>query len=163
MSFEEIVKKLSPTLKRITCKLNGQHCFFDEEDLYQEALIHLWNNFKQGRLNHKTDSYILQGCFFHLKNYLRKVRLKAALVNLDDLADNQKEPQALSEDLDTPMVIEAILNNGLSKREKEIFSFSLEGLTVREIGSRLGISHVRVVKLKKILSHKLRNYFIGNN
>ncbi len=155
MGFDELIKRVSPVLKRITLKLK-QAGFMDEEDLYQEALIHLWNNLKSGCLVDKTDSYILQGCYFHLKNYLRKVKIKAALVNLDDLIANQKEPQITPEDLDTPMIVEGILNNGLAKREKLVFLLCLEGLTLREIGRRLGVSHVMVIKIREQMRAKIR-------
>ena len=60
MSFEELLEKITPTLKRITYRLNGHFSFFNDEDLFQEALMHLWVEFQQGKLNDKTDSYILQ-------------------------------------------------------------------------------------------------------
>jgi RNA polymerase sigma factor (sigma-70 family) len=44
----------------------------------------------------------------------------------------------------------------LDEREKEIVRLSAEGLTVREIGSRLGISHVMVVKMRKKIRIKCR-------
>jgi len=166
MGFDELVKRISPVLKRITLKLK-QAGFMDEEDLYQEALIHLWNNFKSGCLVDKTDSYILQGCYFHLKNYLRKIRSKARVVNFEDLKSGDGDlneavfsikRESVSAALDCRMYIEEILNNGLSKREKDVFCFCVEGLTVREIGSRLGISHVMVVKIKKGMRKKLHKY-----
>jgi len=56
------------------------------------------------------------------------------------------------------MLIEKINNNGLTKREKEVFNLGLEGLTTREIGGRLGISHVMVVKLKGKIRDKCEKY-----
>ena len=72
MSYPDLLKRLSPRLKGITHKLNGKFTFFNEEDLFQEAAVRLWQEFELGRLAGKTDSYILQGCYFHLKNYIRK-------------------------------------------------------------------------------------------
>src|SRR5512137_2439480 len=86
MTFELIVQRLSPTLKKITRKLNGHHSFFDDDDLYQEALIHLWGTYKKGIIVDKTDSYILQGCYYHLRNYLRTVHDKASFLSLNDPA-----------------------------------------------------------------------------
>ncbi|MCX5704439.1 MAG: hypothetical protein NT066_08150 [Candidatus Omnitrophica bacterium] len=83
MSFEILLKRISPTLKRIAYRLNGHFSFFNDEDLYQEALIHLWLDFKEGKLSDKTDSYILQGCYFYLKNYIRKNYDKANLISLE--------------------------------------------------------------------------------
>ena len=64
MTFEHLIRRISPTLMRITHRLNGHHSFFDDEDLYQEALIHLWLHYEDGSLSDKTDSYILQGAIF---------------------------------------------------------------------------------------------------
>src|SRR3989338_3784826 len=165
-TFEGLVKKLSPTLKRITYKLNGHFSFFNDEDLFQEALLHLWLDFQAGKLDDKTDSYILQGCYFHLKNYLRKTQSKARLISLDSFADedNAALEEILSLDnkgscfdyLDNKMLVEDIQNNGLTEREREVLSLCLEGMTVREIGERLGISHVRVVKLKNRIRAKCK-------
>ncbi len=160
--FEDIVKKLSPTLRRITHKLNGHFSFFDDDDLFQEALEHLWVTFQQGRLKDKTDSYILQGCYFHLKNYLRKTIDKASLTSLNELIDEEGgtledllvyEDSALTENVDIRSLLESSRAKGLTERELSILSFCLEGFTVREIGKRLGVSHVMVVKLK----NKIRN------
>lgn len=169
MSFEELVKKVSPTLKRITYKLNGHFSFFNDEDLYQEALVHLWLDFKDGKLQDKTDSYILQGCYFHLKNYLRKVRVKANLVSIESLVDDEgntredylpaQEASFYFDYLDNKILVENILGNGLTAREKEVLSLCLEGLTVREIGKRLGISHVRIVKIRTSIKRKSNYLF----
>jgi len=165
MVFEELVKRLSPKLKRITYKLNGHFSFFNDEDLYQEALINLWQDFCLGKLDNKTDSYILQGCYFHLKNYIRKARDKANLVSLNAMIEEEgrnleeilclENPEPCLADLENKILMGQIQNNGLTQREKEIFYLSLEGVTIREIGKKLGISHVMVVKIKKNLRKKL--------
>jgi RNA polymerase sigma factor (sigma-70 family) len=170
MCFEDLIKKFSLKLKRITYKLNGHFSFFNDEDLYQEALIHLWLDFKKGRLSDKTDSYILQGCYFHLKNYIRKNYDKANLISLENITNEEGEvfaldnilslenPHSCFEIINCKMLIEKINNNGLTEREKEVFCLALEGLTTREIGSKLGISHVRVVKLRAKIKDKCRKY-----
>jgi len=164
MTFEGLVKKISPTLKRITYKLNGHFSFFNEEDLFQEALLRLWLDFRSGKLDDKTDSYILQGCYFHLKNYLRKTQDKARLVSIDTLVAEEglnledmlasDGPLPACNDLDEGMLAERMKGFGLAGREKDILSLSMEGLTVREIGNRLGISHVMVVKIKTKIKDK---------
>ena len=174
MGFEQLVKKISPTLKRITYRLKGRFCAFDHDDLFQEALIRLWEDFGLGKLADKTDSYILQGCYFHLKNFIRKNYPKASMLSLESVVNEDgqagdemgrrfriKHEDSLFDDVHCKMLLEAIQNNGLTKREKEVFSLGLEGLTTREIGSRLGISHVRVVKLRKTMKEKCKKHLDG--
>ena len=172
MHFEEVVKRISPKLKGIAYKLNGRFTFFNEDDLYQEALVHLWIDYKDGKLVDKNDSYILQGCYYHLKNYIRKTQNKVCLISMDTYTGNEEEaaaerilsledPKLYFEDINSKILIEEILNNGLTEREKEVLSLCLKGLTTRGIGKILGVSHVRVVKLRKrirIKCQKFRNF-----
>lgn len=167
MHFEEIIKRISRKLKGIAYRLNARCLFFNEDDLYQEAVLYLWNNFKEGNLENKTDSYILQGCYFYLKNYMRKNVKKALAISIqchrsDDeetdsteslLAGSFNKPEFLGQ-LSDKYLAEAIRNNGLSPKEKDIVNFYAEGFTTREIGKRLGISHVMVVKLTRKIREK---------
>ncbi len=163
LSFETLVRRLTPTLKRIACRLNGNFSFADDQDLFQEALIHLWTHFTSGDLLDKTDSYMLQGCYFHLKNYIRKIQDPAALCGLNQTAD--KEGPQLEDILDARSLdsydevegnlqIEAMAGIGITSREKAVLRFCLEGMTTREIGTRLGISHVSVVKIRNSIKEK---------
>ena len=61
-----------------------------------------------------------------------------------------------SDYLENKLLLEQIEKSGISEREKQIMDLTKEGLTVREIGKRLGISHVRVVKLRKRLKTRSR-------
>lgn len=170
MTFEELVKKISPTLKRITYKLNGHRVFFNDEDLYQEALLHLWQDFQTGRLDNKTDSYILQGCYFHLKNYIRNNKIRMRFISLDSILNREDadihetsllEDKSSSDYLDClndKYLVETIQNNGLTLREKDVLLLCAEGLTTREIGLKLNISHVRVVKLMAQIRQKCKKY-----
>jgi len=169
MHFEEFINRISPKLKGITHKLNGRFTFFDEDDLYQEALVHLWIDCKDGRLVDKNDSYILQGCYYHLKNYIRKTQDKACLISVHTLVSEEgdlelegilslEDPNSYFDDINSKILIEEILNDGLTKREKEVFSLCLKGLTTRQIGTILGISHVRVVKLRSKIKDKCKKY-----
>ena len=162
-SFEVVVNRLSPTLKRITHRLNGHFSFFDDDDLFQEALVHLWGAFRHGSLTDKTDSYILQGCYFHLKNYIRKTMDKARLVSLYRLMDEADASledvlpladASASREAEERILTEQARMSGLTAREKEVLSFCLDGLTTREIGSRLGISHVMVIKIRDRIKDK---------
>ncbi|MFA7283020.1 MAG: sigma-70 family RNA polymerase sigma factor [Candidatus Omnitrophota bacterium] len=170
MSFEELHKKLSPVIKRIAWKLNGHYRSFNHDDLYQEASIHLWNNFLKGKLRDKTDSYILQGCYFHLKNYIRKVNERSNFISLDMPIGEEKDQSMLEEILSfkpglredcrdflhIKFLAHAIQNNGFNPRQKRILTFLKEGLTMRDIGKKLGISHVSVVKAMKVIREKAK-------
>jgi RNA polymerase sigma factor (sigma-70 family) len=161
-SFETLVEKLSPTLKRITCKLNGHFTFMDDQDLFQEALIHLWTDFRQGALNDKTDSYILQGCYFHLKNYIRKTQDSATIVSLNSILDEDGphlEETLIADDLASYDRVESVLQieaigAGISQRERDVLFFCLEGMTMREIGKKMGISHVSVLKIRNKIKER---------
>lgn len=166
MCFEKTLKRLSPQLRKITYQLNRRFSFFNEEDLYQEALLHLWVSFKDGLLINKTDSFLLQSCYFYLKNHLRKTEDRIKPISLDvpineknldlDLKEilSSEEAKSSFDDVEGKMVIEQIMNNGLSEREKAVLSLCLDSLTTREIGQRLGISHVRVIKIKDKIKDK---------
>ena len=156
-TFEALVGKLSPTLRRITRKLNGHFTFMDDQDLFQEALIHLWSGFQSGVLDDKTDSYILQGCYFHLKNYIRKSQDPATLLSLNSMMEEDglhleemlvADGRPSCEQVETMLEVEAMTRAGASQRERDVLFFCLEGLTTREIGKKLGISHVSVVKIR---------------
>ncbi len=157
MFFEMLVERISPTLERITQKLNGRFSFMDHDDLFQEALLHLWVDYQAGRLDDKTDSYVLQGCYFHLKNYIRTVQDKAPIVSLATLQDEEGtsleellegDEIAAFDYVDGKMQVEALLDAGMTEREREVLGLTMEGVTTREIGSMLGISHVSVVKIR---------------
>jgi len=164
MSFESLVDKLSPKLKGIVHKLNGHFTFFNDEDLYQEALIHLWTSWTRDAFEDKTDSYILQGCYFFLKNYLRMALDKVPMVRMHDLIgedDTQIEDiisitnsEPSFDSLERQFIMDSLLHTGLTDKERKIVSMVLDGLTVRQIGEQLGISHVMVVKMKNMIKVK---------
>lgn len=164
MSFEELVIKISPVLRKITYKLKGYSYFLNEEDLFQETAIFLWDNYKQGKLSDKTDSYILQGCYFYLKNYLRKARDKVCLMSIEYLIEQEgvelkelvfcEKQKPDFRDLDSEMLNKRIGRIGLTARENEVLSLSMDGVTIRDIGRQLGISYVMVLKIKNNIKGK---------
>ncbi len=170
MGFEELHKKLSPTIKRIAYKLNGHYRSFSHDDLYQEASIHLWSNFLKGTLNDKTDSYILQGCYFHLKNYIRKVNERSNIISIDAALSTNDEgtvedilgpywstPDCRG-DLHNKFLVQSIQNNGFNPKEKRLLVYFSQGLTTRDIGKRMGTSHVSVVKLMQKIRVKAQQH-----
>jgi RNA polymerase sigma factor (sigma-70 family) len=166
-AYEKLLKRLTPKLKGITYKLNSYLSCEDHDDLFQEALLRLWFDFNSGKLADKTDSYILQGCYFHLRNYIRKAQDKIDPMSLDFvLADEEGEERQpglclkdeaaeyFRDQLSDSMLADTIRNNGLTEKEKKLLPFLSEGLTVREIGENLGISHVMVIKLTRGIREK---------
>ena len=157
MEFEALYKRVSPRLKRIASFYGKRGCSFDRDDLYQEMTGHLWNKFKDGVPAGLNDTYIIKGCEFHILNYMRKEKEKIRRVSLEEplneSGDTLRETlqgnlMPLDVLVDRKMLVDYIMNNGFSKREKDVFALLLEGHTVREVGEKLGISHVMVVKLK---------------
>jgi len=170
--FDTVIKRITPVLKRITYRLKGSSCFLSSEDLFQEAMIHLLADFRAGKLADKTDSYILQGCYFYLKNYIRKAAPRRCLVSLealssdaesgicweDMIADHNDNRKEYIDNLHDKLLVETIRNNGFSLIEKEMFGYYADGLTTREIGLKLGISHVMVIKRMAKVREKCRKY-----
>jgi len=163
MDFATLLKKISPILKIIAKSHNGHGFFIDEEDLYQEMCVHLWSSFGNGASGGINTSYIVKSCEFYLLNYLRKAREKARIVSLEepinedgdtlkDILPDRKEP--LDKFVERNLIIKDIRNNRLTRREREVLSLLLKGLTVREAGKELGVSHVMVVKVKNRIIKK---------
>ncbi len=125
--------------------------------------MHLWNNFKHGLPEGINLTYVIRGCLFHMLNYLRKQRQGACLISLDKpvneeggtlgdvLPDEHKSSHSY---VDARITIGDIKNNGFTRREKQVFCLLLCDYTTREIGRKLGISHVRVTKIKNRLVEK---------
>ncbi|MFA5271424.1 MAG: sigma-70 family RNA polymerase sigma factor [Candidatus Omnitrophota bacterium] len=166
MSFNEITKKISPKLKGIAKRLDGRYTSFDDDDLYQEAILELWQKYNQHKLEGKTDSYILQGAMFFLKNHIRKVykkidshsvSLNAILTDSEDCTLEDVIPsfrtEGSKESLEAKLLLEDI-NKLLDERQKEVLRYFLEDVTVREIGRNLGISHAMVIKIKNKIKDK---------
>ena len=168
MDFRTVFQRIDPKLRRIAARHDGQGRFIDKDDLYQEMCAHLWNNYKYGVPEKYNDSYILKGCEFHILNYLRKEREGVPLLSLEEPINDEGDTlkdivpdsgEALGEVINKEVTISDIMNNGFTKREKEVFSLLLKGYTVREIGGKLGVSHVMIVKIKRGLIEK----YIGMN
>lgn len=170
LEFTVLLKRLSPTIRRISYKASREGFYFDHEDLFQEALVYMWNAYLAGKLRDKTDSYILQGCYFSLKNYIRTHSRNSKAVSLDALcgencddieealAFKREQPKAYLDYFHNKFLVDAIRNNGLSEREKEVLFLYAEGLTTREIGARLGVSHVSVVKIMGLARGKCKKH-----
>ena len=164
--YEKIIVQILPTLKRIAFRLRTWS-FLDEDDLVQEGMNYLWDEYINGRLNGKNTSYLLQGCFFHLRNCCRKTKEKL-VINRNSLneADNgfdsdySKEPAAITDELSLEALSDSLAQSAqLNETEKRVFVLSLEGYTAREIGKQLGVSHVWVLRIKNRVKEKCRDLF----
>jgi RNA polymerase sigma factor (sigma-70 family) len=165
MKFDDLVTKLTPTIKKIAYRLNGRYRVLDHDDLYQEALLHLWHDFCAGKLDEKTDSYILQGCYFYLKNHLRSVEDNSFFASLDEeIGEDDTTLQEMIPDdgpdedeaLETRLAAEAVMGCGLDDREKTVLKLYADGFTAREVGEMVGVSHVTVVKTIERIREKAK-------
>lgn len=163
MDFITIYNRVSPRIRRIAMRHKSRLACVDEDDLYQEMCKHMWEHYRYGAGEDVNDYYIARGCEFHILNYLRTKKEKAPLSRLEDpinengntlkdiIPDGSEEVHRM---VDRKITIDTIMNNGFTKREKEVFGLLLKGYTTREAGEQLGISHVMVVKSKKNLIKK---------
>ena len=167
--FKDLVKRLTPKLRAISKKLDGRISFLSHEDLFQEALIYIMNMHKIGALADKTESYVLQGAYYHLQNFIRKINSKTGTISIDSFfsscedADEKlsiKDESSVSflEDLNNRLLADELLNNGFTQKEKELLGFLKEGLTTREIGQRFGVSHVMIVRMTADLRSRCKKY-----
>jgi RNA polymerase sigma factor (sigma-70 family) len=164
MDFRILLEKITPALKYVARKhlLRG---FYNEEDLYQEMCLYLWQHYSYGLPIGKNEAYIIKACEFHIQNFLRKGRPKAVIVSLDELISPSGQTLGdILEDkkdntdtcIERNITVDEIRNIGLTDREKTVFSCLLKGYTARETASEIGISHVMVLKYKKNIIKKWR-------
>lgn len=167
MEFEELVERFSPYIRWLASRSYIPSSAIDKEDLYQEILFHLWERWRKGELTDKTPAYIRGSCYFHLKNYLRKFREKVKLVSLqeplgeegitlEELIPDQK--LLLPERLDDAIFIQQMKEKELTRRESGVAELLSQGYTLRAIGMKLCISHVRVLKIKENIGKKFKKW-----
>ena len=164
MDFRILLEKITPALKYIARK-HLLYGFYDEEDLYQEMCLYLWQNYANGLPIGINESYVIKACEFHLQNFLRKGRPNAPLSSLDKLISTgsitlgdilEDNKTNLESDIDYKLTVDEIKSIGLSNKERMVFSYLLKGYTIREIAKEIGCSHVMVIKHKKNIIKKWR-------
>lgn len=158
MDFQTLFKRIEPHIRFIARRYRRSSPLCEQDDLYQEICLYLWQTFKESIPQGMNDTYIVKGCEFHILNFLRKKREKTPIYSIDEpLSENGGTLRELLPDtgvgvdevVERRLAFNEIRNNQLRRREKEVIEFLLEGCTVREIGKRIGTSHVAVVKIKK--------------
>lgn len=165
MDFRILLEKITPALKHIARK-HLLTSLYDEEDLYQEMSLYLWQRYRHGLPIGINESYAIKGCEFHIQNFLRKGRPKVVFSSLDELispdgttlgdilADNKKD---FVSETENRLTIDEIKNLNLTARERAVLFCLLKGYTVREAAGQIGISHVMVIKHKKAIMKKWRS------
>ena len=167
MTFEILVNRLMPKLKAISRKVNIRYTYCDEDDFMQEALIYMWEAYRRGELEFKTDSYILQGAYYFLKNYIRKKAKgidRASISMSKEVEIGRTVEETLTVSANTTGIEESVeifmlldeVEQKFTDRERKVFYYRIEGYTSREIGSKLGVSHVMVIKIQKSIRVKCK-------
>jgi DNA-binding CsgD family transcriptional regulator len=165
MDFRILLEKITPRLRFIARRHLIMSCY-DEEDLYQEMCLYLWQHYAGGLPIGVNESYVIKGCEFHIQNFLRKGRPKAVFSSMDELVGpNGATLGDLIEDkrslfgpaMADRITIDEVRSMDLTEKERAVLSYLLKGCTVRETAGYLGVSHVMVVKYRKGIVRKWRN------
>src|SRR6266536_2398760 len=149
------------TLLRVVATITPDRCL--QEDLLQEAVIHFWqlNNQRPGQ----SPSWYFKSCQLYLLNLLRKGRSIDSLKHRqgrirlgDPAADDPGESGGLDELPGNPASEDSVfalvsahdiltsLYQWLDPPDRLILDQLADGLSVREIASRLQLSHTAVIK-----------------
>lgn len=145
----------------------------DPEDIVSVLNGHLWQEYKNGELQGKTISYIYQNCWYYIKNYIRINKKDALSLTVEPVhqegssyLDSVAEENNEELNIEAIDMVEAIKKSGLSPKEREVFVLmrqgfaeKQDGFTMREIAARMNISHVRVYKIQKNLTRKIKSTF----
>jgi RNA polymerase sigma factor (sigma-70 family) len=163
VEFEKLLAQLKPRLWAVTCKAwrgKGQCLhFLDAEDLMQEAQLYLYAQWELGRIAGKNESFILQGCWFHLQNYLRGLRDSVEVRSFHpDSAQANLLDRAVADTSDRDGFLADLREASLTDQEQQVLQLRLDGFTLRETGARLELSHPRVAYIEKRLRQKLSKH-----
>jgi len=152
------------TLLRVVATLTSDRCI--QEDLLQEAVIHLWQ--LKNRRPGQSASWYFKSCQLHLLNLLRKGRSIDSLkrrkdrIRLEDpVTDDASESGGLYELWGNSDSEESVfaqvsardiftsLCQWLDPPDRLILDQLADGLSAREIASRLQLSHTSVIKRQR--------------
>jgi DNA-directed RNA polymerase specialized sigma24 family protein len=168
----ELAGETYSLLIRVVNKVSTDVCL--RKDLAQEALIQLWHLKRQHPGQHP--SWYLQSCQFHVQNVLRKGRsidswkrrhnrLRVPAAEVDESSEQNESAEPLSHADAAEVILSevcahdilALLSRWLEPLDRLILEQLADGLTVREIGANLRLSHTTVVnRRRKIASCALK-------
>ncbi len=162
MKFTETIEKLERKLRKIAGDVTGNKA--DQDDLLQEGWLYLWKN--REKLENKTISYVLRGCYFRFIDYFRqgssidsKSRENVIVISLYYTSDEGQTPlvsiiSSEAEDGKDVLIakdLEEQIRNGLNAKLKETYDLLLEGHTLGEMAKELNLTHEAVrLRVKKI-------------
>ncbi len=162
MKFTETIEKLERKLRKIAGDVTGNKA--DQDDLLQEGWLYLWKN--REKLENKTISYVLRGCYFRFIDYFRqgssidsKSRKNVIVISLYYTSDEGQTPlvsiiSSEAEDGKDVLIakdLEEQIRNGLNAKLKETYDLLLEGHTLGEMAKELNLTHEAVrLRVKKI-------------
>ena len=160
--FEELLERIAPHMRRLASRTAVDPRTADEEDLFQEMAVHLWERWRKGALAGKSDAYIVRGCWFHLLNFLRRLRAREEMVSLESLGEEAWRCGAWmssrsfpsDEEVETAVLQRMADEVGLTERERMVAELLLQGYTLREVAQKLGVSHVRVLRIRRNIARK---------
>src|ERR1051325_4522958 len=152
------------TLLRVVATLTSDRWI--QEDLLQEALIHLWQLKKQRP--GQSASWYFKNCQLHLLNLLRKGRSIDSLKHRRDrirlpepatddssdgggvyeLSDNSRFEESVFAQVSARDIFTSLCQ-WLDPPDRLILDQLVDGLSVREIASRLRLSHTAVLKRQR--------------
>jgi DNA-directed RNA polymerase specialized sigma24 family protein len=131
-----------------------------QEDLTQEALLHLW--LREQQRPGQSESWYLQSCRFFLQNYLRNGRSVDSAKHFRSVCTSQEIDKSMEKsDADgsvshgsvqavvSTREILALLSKWLTPLERLILACLADGLGIRDIASRLNISHTSVSRSRR--------------
>ena len=133
-----------------------------DDDLMQEALIHLWR--LEEREPERTLSWYLQSCQFRLQHYIatgrsvdswKRSRQRISLFAQDDEEEEGERPlphyycatSAVSDVSAKEML--CLLQENLPQLYVAVLAQLSDGLSSREIGQKLGVSHKTILRYRR--------------
>ncbi len=158
-AFEQLLKLYRRRLFSYLIKLTGDKN--TAEDLFQETLIKLWQNFPVYNEQNKFGSWLFSIAHNAAMDYFRKNKLRNSVMNCGELPEQNNDITPHSEYLANELkaMVDAAIEV-LSEKQREVFILrQYSDLTFKEISeitneplnTVLGHMHYAVNKIKKTL------------